>query len=200
MAWARNSSRRRWRRRAATHSLSRGWRKASRCGRCCPKARIFVLDGAPADAVPALIAHRLTPVLNSLAEIAGLMARAQSAPHAGCRDPYRHRHEPAGPDRRRNCRCWRRNGARGCRNINLVLLMSHLACGDEPKNDNERRAAGALPRRAGDAAARARQPGGFRRRLSWARLSFRSGAAGHRALWRRPAGRRAKTPCRPRRC
>jgi len=24
-------------------------------------ARIFVLDGAPADAVPALIAHRLTP-------------------------------------------------------------------------------------------------------------------------------------------
>src|ERR1700744_1762772 len=33
--------------------------------------RIFVLDGAPSDAVPALIAHHLTPVLNSLAEIAG---------------------------------------------------------------------------------------------------------------------------------
>src|SRR6185437_6019807 len=29
-----------------------------------PKARIFIFDGAPAAAVPALIAHRLTPVLN----------------------------------------------------------------------------------------------------------------------------------------
>ena len=34
-----------------------------------PQARIFVLDGAPRDAVPSLIAHRLTPVLNSLADI-----------------------------------------------------------------------------------------------------------------------------------
>src|SRR5438445_13720087 len=35
-----------------------------------PAARIFVLDGAPPDSVPALISHRLTPVLNSLADIA----------------------------------------------------------------------------------------------------------------------------------
>src|SRR6202020_712820 len=34
-----------------------------------PKARIFVLDGAPPDAVPALIRHRLTPVLNSPTDI-----------------------------------------------------------------------------------------------------------------------------------
>src|ERR1700743_2478279 len=34
-----------------------------------PNARIFVLDGAPRDAIPALIANKLTPVLNSLAEI-----------------------------------------------------------------------------------------------------------------------------------
>src|SRR5580698_1572662 len=34
-----------------------------------PGARIFVLDGAAPDAVPALIAHRLTPVLNGLNEI-----------------------------------------------------------------------------------------------------------------------------------
>jgi alanine racemase len=44
-----------------------------------PKARIFVLDGAPPDAVPALITHRLTPVLNSLAEIAGWSAAAKVA-------------------------------------------------------------------------------------------------------------------------
>src|SRR5882672_3495866 len=41
-----------------------------------PQARIFVLDGAAADAVPALISHRLTPVLNSLAQIAAWSAAA----------------------------------------------------------------------------------------------------------------------------
>src|ERR1051326_7811703 len=35
-----------------------------------PEARIFVLDGVQGDGAPALIAHRLIPVLNSLAEIA----------------------------------------------------------------------------------------------------------------------------------
>ena len=34
-----------------------------------PDARIFVLDGAQRDTVPALISSRLTPVLNSLAQI-----------------------------------------------------------------------------------------------------------------------------------
>jgi alanine racemase len=42
-----------------------------------PQGRIFVLDGAHPDSVPALIEHRLTPVLNSLAEIAGWGAAAQ---------------------------------------------------------------------------------------------------------------------------
>ena len=39
-----------------------------------PQARIFVLDGATPDSVPALITHRLTPVLNSLTQIAGWSA------------------------------------------------------------------------------------------------------------------------------
>ncbi len=34
-----------------------------------PQSRIFILDGARIESVPALIAHNLTPVLNSLAEI-----------------------------------------------------------------------------------------------------------------------------------
>jgi alanine racemase len=42
-----------------------------------PQARIFVLDGAQPDAVPALIAHRLTPVLNALGEIAAWSAAAR---------------------------------------------------------------------------------------------------------------------------
>ena len=41
--------------------------------------RIFLLDGAPPDAVPALIAHHITPVLNSLSEIAGWNAAAATA-------------------------------------------------------------------------------------------------------------------------
>jgi alanine racemase len=44
-----------------------------------PTARIFVLDGGAPDAVPALIHHRLTPVLNSLAEIAGWDAAARAS-------------------------------------------------------------------------------------------------------------------------
>src|SRR3954468_13056019 len=40
------------------------------------QARIFVLDGADADAVPALVSHRLTPVLNSLGQIAAWGAAA----------------------------------------------------------------------------------------------------------------------------
>ncbi len=47
-----------------------------------PDARIFVLDGAPADAIPALIEYGLTPVLNSLAEIADWSAAAGDAAHA----------------------------------------------------------------------------------------------------------------------
>ncbi len=43
-----------------------------------PKARIFVLDGARPDMVPALIAHNLAPVLNSIAEIAAWSAAAHA--------------------------------------------------------------------------------------------------------------------------
>jgi len=46
--------------------------------RALPQIRIFVLDGAPRDAVPAPIAHRLTPVLNSLSQIADFSAGASS--------------------------------------------------------------------------------------------------------------------------
>ncbi len=44
-----------------------------------PEARIFVLDGASPSSVPVLLAHRLTPVLNSLDEIALWSAAARTA-------------------------------------------------------------------------------------------------------------------------
>ena len=46
-----------------------------------------------------------------------------------------------------------------CRHLNLVLVMSHLACGDEPNSKMNDEQLVALPHRAGHAAAGARQPG-----------------------------------------
>jgi alanine racemase len=100
--------------------------------RVLPDARIFVLDGAPADAVPGLIAHRLTPVLNSLSQIADYGAGASGPRDAAIHIdtgmnrlglPPEELSVLAGEHRAR------------LKNINLVLLMSHLACGDEPRND-----------------------------------------------------------------
>ena len=81
-----------------------------------PNARIFVLDGAQPDAVPALLTHRLTPVLNSLAEIAAWSALPRRA---------RARHWmrwcmwiPASTGwacRARSCRCWQPKRGRGWR-------------------------------------------------------------------------------------
>ena len=60
--------------------------------RAARRPRIFVLDGAPPDAVPALIAHRLTPVLEFAGRDRGLERRGgRIAPQPGCGDPYRYR-------------------------------------------------------------------------------------------------------------
>ena len=93
-----------------------------------PEARIYVLDGAAPEAVPVLIAHRLTPVLNSLSQIA-----AWGAAGGGKRDAAIHidtgmnrlglpPHELAILAAE-----WKTRLA----GINLVLLMSHLACADD---------------------------------------------------------------------
>lgn len=94
-------------------------------------ARIFVLDGAPADAVPALLAHRLTPVLNSLAQIADYGAGASSPRDAAI-------HIDTGMNRlglpQEELSLLAAERRTRLKAINPVLLMSHLACGDEPKN------------------------------------------------------------------
>jgi len=92
-----------------------------------PKARIFVLDGAPPDAVPALIAHNLTPVLNSLAQIANWQS---SAP----RDAAIHIDTGMNrlglpPDELATLVGESKARLKG---LNLVLWLSHLACADAP--------------------------------------------------------------------
>jgi len=83
-----------------------------------PKARIFVLDGATDETVPALIAHTLVPALSSLAQIAAWRRAGGGAAAL---------HVDTGMNR-----------------LGLpldevaqvafapALVMSHLACGDDP--------------------------------------------------------------------
>lgn len=99
-----------------------------------PRARIFVLDGAPPDAVPALISHRLTPVLNSLGEIAAWSAAADVGRHV--LDAVIH--VDTGMNRLGlpgdELAVLSAQSAKRLCGINLVLVMSHLACSDDPAN------------------------------------------------------------------
>jgi alanine racemase len=95
-----------------------------------PQARIFVLDGAPREAVPALIAHRLTPVLNSLADIENW----NSAGHGTALDGAIH--FDTGMSRlglpREELDALVSEQMKRLSGINVVLVMSHLACADDP--------------------------------------------------------------------
>jgi len=99
-----------------------------------PKARIFVLDGAMPDAVPALIRYALTPVLNSLGQIAAWSAAASVG--AGGLDAVLH--VDTGMNRlglpRDELAILSAEQSKRLSGLNLVLVMSHLTCGDEPAN------------------------------------------------------------------
>ena len=97
-----------------------------------PQARIFVLDGALSDSVPALISHRLTPVLNSLAQVAGWQAAAKetkatldAAIHI---DTGMNRLGMSGDELSIFAAEWNKRLV----GLRPVLLMSHLACADDP--------------------------------------------------------------------
>ena len=99
-----------------------------------PRARIFVLDGAVPASVPALIRHALTPVLNSLAQVAAWSAAAGAG--GGALDAVLH--VDTGMNRlglpRDELAILSAEHAKRLAGLNLVLVMSHLACGDEPGN------------------------------------------------------------------
>jgi alanine racemase len=97
-----------------------------------PGARIYVLDGGAPDTIPALLSHRLTPVLNSLAEIAGWSAAAretktelEAAVHI---DTGMSRLGLPGEELSVLARDWKKR----LEGIRVVLWMSHLACADDP--------------------------------------------------------------------
>jgi alanine racemase len=101
-----------------------------------PKARIFVLDGAYREAVPALIAHRLTPVLNSLAEIAAWSEAAKG----GTLDAALHfdtgMHRLGIPSYELAVLAAERD--KRLNGINVVLNMSHLAFSEDQESPMNR--------------------------------------------------------------
>jgi len=99
-----------------------------------PHARIFVLDGAVADTVPALISHRLTPILNSLAQIAAWRAAAKEtrtildcAIHI---DTGMNRLGLGGEELSLLAAEWTKRTA----GLRPVRVMSDLACADDPES------------------------------------------------------------------
>jgi alanine racemase len=99
-----------------------------------PKARIFVLDGAHPDSVPALIRYRLTPVLNNLAQIAAWSAASEVSRAA--LDAVLHVDTGMNRLGLPNDELTILSAEHGKRlaGLNLVLVMSHLACADQPDN------------------------------------------------------------------
>jgi alanine racemase len=97
-----------------------------------PQARIFVLDGAAPDAVPALVSHRLTPVLNSLGEIAAWSAAARemdtTLDAAIQVDTGMNRLGLPGYE----LATLSEDAKDLLRGLRIVLVMSHLACADDP--------------------------------------------------------------------
>lgn len=93
-----------------------------------PQARIFVLDGVSAETVPALVGHALTPVLNSLDEIA-LWAQGARGRDAAV-------HLDTGMSRLglppAELAVLAAEAGQRLTGINPVLWISHLACADDP--------------------------------------------------------------------
>jgi alanine racemase len=86
-------------------------------------ARIFVLDGAAPGTAAALIAHDLVPVLGSLVEIAAWKEAKGGAAAL---------HIDTGMNRLGLPPEDVAEAARQIKDITLALVMSHLACGDDP--------------------------------------------------------------------
>ncbi|MGH6888057.1 MAG: alanine racemase [Rhizomicrobium sp.] len=97
-----------------------------------PKARIFVLDGASEETARALIAHRLIPVLNSLGET-DAWSKAASARRTSLDAAV---HVDTGMNRLglppAELSVLASEATQRLAGLDLVLVMSHLACSDDP--------------------------------------------------------------------
>jgi alanine racemase len=100
-----------------------------------PQARIFVLDGVLEGNVERFIANRLTPVLNTLEEISiwsGVAAARHTMLDAAIHFDTGMNRLGLSPD---ELSVLSAGHAQRLSGINVVLLMSHLACSDEPTSE-----------------------------------------------------------------
>jgi alanine racemase len=88
-----------------------------------PAARIFVLDGAMPDTIAALKAHDLVPVLSSLEQIASWRGCGAAALHVD-----------TGMNRLGLPMDELADAAAALGGTELSLVLSHLACGDDPQS------------------------------------------------------------------
>jgi len=96
-----------------------------------PHARILVLDGAHPETASALIGHRLIPVLNSLSEIATWNEAARrGAAQLDCAIHFDTGMNRLGLPQYERTTLAAETGTR-LRHLQVVLWMSHLACGDD---------------------------------------------------------------------
>jgi alanine racemase len=100
-----------------------------------PRARIVVLDGAAPDAIPALLTHRLIPALSSLADIAAWGAAGNAA--RSLLDAVVH--VDTGMNRLglspEELSILSGTSSQRLAGLNLMLVMSHLACADDAGAD-----------------------------------------------------------------
>lgn len=100
--------------------------------RALPHVRIFVLDGCPSDTAPALTAHGLVPILNSLEQIAAWRGAAHA--HGSKLDAVIH--FDTGMNRlglpADELAVLSAEAGKRLKDINVVLVMSHLACSEDP--------------------------------------------------------------------
>lgn len=98
-----------------------------------PRARIFILDGVPQGMAPVLAVNRLIPVLNSLDEIVewSALATARKTALDACL------HIDTGMNRsglsHEDVAQVSARPSEMLAGISLVLIISHLACADEPE-------------------------------------------------------------------
>jgi alanine racemase len=122
--------RRRWRSKAAACSSPPTWTKACACASWCRgDSTIYVLHGPPPGATAEFFQYDLVPVLNDPGQVRGLAPPAASwAPPAGALQ------FDTGMSRMGLAECRRRQLADPAWKDELqpVLVMSHLACADEP--------------------------------------------------------------------
>lgn len=103
-----------------------------------PDVRILVLDGCPGDTASALIAHNLTPILNSLQQIETwrVEARARRSKLDGVI------HLDTGMNRlglpAEELAILSAEASERLNGVNVVLVMSHLACSEDPSAEMNR--------------------------------------------------------------